>query len=109
MRAYDISGSSFRAGDYQVFNFSDKVTSLILGKRRFALRPGQNQRLSNPTLRARTLDLPVEIAEVHDGTAKRVYASAWGHQAAKRNFVFLLNGSHPTRPIAIRRFSDFGE
>jgi hypothetical protein len=40
-------------------------------------------------------------------------AAAWGsrcpirgHQPVKRNDVFLFNGSHPTRPIAIRRFSD---
>jgi len=107
LSAYDVSAEGFRAGDYRVFNFSDKTVSLILGTSKFALKPDGDEIVSNPILREKVLDVVVQIAEVENGEAKRVYASAWGHQPVKRNFVFLFNGSHPSRPIAIRRFADY--
>ena len=109
LSAYDVSAEGFHAGDYQVFNFSDKIVSLILGTSKFALKPGEDSRVSNPILRERVLDVVVQIAEIKDGEAKKVYASSWGHQPLKRNFVFLFNGSHPSRPIEIRRFADYAK
>lgn len=107
LSAYDVSADGFRAGDYRVFNFSNKSVSLMLGASKFALKPGQDETVSNSILREKALDVAIQIAEIKDGVAKRVYSSAWGHQPTKRNFVFLFNGSHPTRPIAIRRFADY--
>jgi hypothetical protein len=106
LTAYDVSAGAFRAGDYRVFNFSEKVVSLILGRSKFALKPGEDFIVSDVALQDQALDVVVQIAQVENGAPKKVYASAWGHQPVKRNFVFLFNGSHPTRPIAIRRFSD---
>lgn len=106
LAAYDVSIDGFRAGDYKVFNFSRKTVSLIFGRSKFALKPGENKIVSDPALQNKALDVAVQIAQVEGGKPKRVYASAWGHQPVKRNYVFLFDGSHPTRPIAIRRFSD---
>jgi hypothetical protein len=106
LTAYDVSSGAFRAGDYRVFNFSDKTVSLIFGRVKFALKPNEDKIVSDVALQDKALDVVVQIAQVENGEPKRVYNSAWGHQPVKRNFVFLFNGSHPTRPIAIRRFSD---
>jgi len=107
LTAYDISAGGFRAGDYRVFNFSEKAVSLILGRAKFALKPGEDNIVSDVALQDNVLDVVVQIAQVEAGVPQRVYTSAWGHQPIKRNFVFLFNGNHPTRPIAIRRFSDY--
>lgn len=106
LTAYDVSSGSFRAGDYRVFNFSGKTVSLIFGRSKFALKSGEDYIVSDVALQDKALDVVVQIAQVENGEPKRVYNSAWGHQPVKRNFVFLFDGSHPTRPIAIRRFSD---
>ncbi len=109
LTAYDVSVGAFRAGDYRVFNFSDKAVLLSLGKSKFALKPDEEKLVSDVALQEKALDVVVQIAQVENGELKRVYTSAWGHQPVKRNFVFLFNGRHPTRPIAIRRFSDHPE
>ncbi len=106
LTAYDVDAAGFKAGDYRVFNFSEKAVSLIFGRSKFALKPGEDRIVSDVALQDKALDVVVQIAQVEEGKLKRVYASAWGHQPVKRNYVFLFNGSHPTRPIAIRRFSD---
>lgn len=106
LSAYDVSSGSFRAGDYRVFNFSQKTVSLIFGRSKFALKPGEDHIVTDVALQDKALDVVVQIAEVENGEPKRVYNSAWGHQPVKRSFVFLFDGNHPTRPIAIRRFSD---
>ena len=92
-----------------MFNFSDKAVLLSLGKSKFALKPDEEKLVSDVALQEKALDVVVQIAQVENGELKRVYTSAWGHQPVKRNFVFLFNGRHPTRPIAIRRFSDHPE
>ncbi len=109
LEAYDVSGGGFRAGDYRIFNFSEKSVSLILGSAKFALKPGEDKIVSDAALQQETLDVVVQIAQITDGTPQRVYKSVWGHQPVKRNYVFLFDGSHRTRPIAIRRFSDRSE
>lgn len=106
LNAYDISAASFRPGDYRVFNFSDKRLLLIIGESKLAIKPGDDKIVSKMILHNKVLDLIIRIAEVKGGKPKQVYKSAWGHQPSKRHFVFLFNGSHPTRPIAIRRFAD---
>jgi hypothetical protein len=106
LTAYDVDAEGFKAGDYRVFNFSEKTVSLIFGRSKFALKPGEDRMVSDVVLQDKALDVVVQIAQVDEGSLKRVYSSAWGHQPVKRNYVFLFNGSHPTRPIAIRRFSD---
>jgi hypothetical protein len=106
LTAFDVSSGSFRAGDYRVFNFSQKTVSLIFGRSKFALKPGEDFIVSDVALQDKALDVVVRIAQVDNGEPKPVYTSAWGHQPVKRNFVFLFDGSHPSRPIAIRRFSD---
>lgn len=106
LSAYDVDADGFKAGDYRVFNFSEKTVSLIFGRSKFALKPGEDRMVSDVALQDKALDVVVQIAQVEEGKLKRVYSSTWGHQPVKRNYVFLFNGSHPTRPIAIRRFSD---
>lgn len=107
LNAYDVSPDGFRAGDYRIFNFSDKTLSLILGESKFALKPGDEKTVSNPILRDKVLDVIIQIAEVKDGKPKRVYGSAWGHRPTKRHFVFLFNGTHRAYPVAVRRYSDY--
>lgn len=107
LNAYDVSPDGFRAGDYRIFNFSDKTLSLILGESKFALRAGEEKTVSNPVLRDKVLDVIIQIAEVKDGKPKRVYGSAWGHRPTKRHFVFLFNGNHRAYPVAVRRYSDY--
>jgi hypothetical protein len=107
LNAYDVSPDGFRAGDYRIFNFSDKTLSLILGESKFALKPSEEKTVSNPVLRDKVLDVMIQIAEVKDGKPKRIYASAWGHRPGKRHFVFLFNGTSRAYPVAVRRYSDY--
>lgn len=109
LAAYDLSSSGFRAGDYRVFNFSEKAVSVILGKLRFALTPGTDRIVSDASWQAAATDVPIQMAHIENGKPRRVYSSVWGHQPVKRNLVFLFNGSHHTRPVSIRRFSDYPE
>lgn len=109
LEAYNISAANFRAGDYRVFNFSEKSVLLILGKAKFGLKPGEDFIVSDTGLQEKPLDVVVQLAQIDDGEPKRVYASVWGHQPTKRNYVFLFKGSHATRPIGIRRFADYPE
>ena len=107
LAAYDISPGDFRAGDYRLFNFSNEALSVVIGTHKFALQPGADRIVSQASWREKIADIPVRIASMEDGKPRQVYASIWGHQSVKRNYIFLLNGSHPTRPVGIRRFSDY--
>jgi hypothetical protein len=109
LAAYDISPDGFRAGDYRLFNFSNESLSVIIGPHKFALQPGTDRVVSEASWQSQSSDIPIRIARMDNGKPFLVYASVWGHQAAKRNYVFLFNGSHPTRPVGIRRFADYPE
>ena len=103
--AYDISTKD-RAGAYRFFNFSDRTLSMMVGDQKFAIAPGKNASASNSKWREAVLDLPVQVAAVQDNKAKLVYSSVWGHRPGRRNFVFMFNGKHPTKPIEFCRFFD---
>lgn len=105
LAAYDISTDS-RAGDYRFFNFSQQSLSLILGEQRLAVQPGKDASLTNSAWRAEVLDLPVQVAAVEGNQTKLVYSSVWGHRPGRRNFIFMFNGRHPSKPIVFCRFFD---
>ncbi len=104
--AYNISSSGSRAGDYRFFNFSKQVLSVNLGAESFALDSRFDRNISNQSWQSEVLDLPMQVATVVDRKAKPVYSSVWGHRPGRRNFVFMFDGSHPSKPINIRRFFD---
>jgi hypothetical protein len=103
--AYDISTKN-KAGDYRFFNFSSKTLSLILSDKRFAVAPGKDVSVSNAAWRDAVLDLPVQVAASENNKPKLVYSSIWGHRPGRRNFVFMFNGHHPSKPINFCRFFD---
>lgn len=109
LAAYDISPVGFRAGDYRLFNFSNEPLSVIMGAHKFALQPGMDRLITQTSSQGQTPDIPIRIARMDHGKPIEVYSSVWGHQAVKRNYVFLFAGSHPTRPVGIRRFADYPE
>jgi len=109
LAAYDISPDGFQAGDYHLFNFSTRALSVIFDTHKFVLQPGADRLVSEASWRSGAADIPIRIAHLENGKPRRVFASVWGHQSVKRNYVFFFNGSHPTRPVGIRRFSDYPE
>lgn len=104
--AYDISSTGSRAGDYRVFNFSKQALSVNLGDQSFALSSAGDKNISDPSWQNDVLDLPMQVATVVNGKARLVYSSVWGHRPGRRNFVFMFDGSHPSKPISICRFFD---
>ncbi len=107
VRAYDISTSGQKAGDYRFFNFAEFSIGVIMGKSKFVLAPGKERVLSKPSWRTDVLDIPIQLGTVEKGKEKLVFSSMWGHRPAKRNMVFLFGSSERNRPIAIGRFYDY--
>jgi hypothetical protein len=104
--AYDISSKGSKAGDYRFFNFCTKTLSVIIGTEKFALAPGKDQVISSQAWRESVLDLPMQVAKVDGNKAKLVYSTVWGHRPGRRNFIFMFDGRHPSKPVAISRFFD---
>ena len=106
LAAYDISSTGSKPGDYRFFNFCTKTLSLIIGEEKFTLDPGKDRIVSNREWRESILDLPMQVAKVEQSKAKLVYSSVWGHRPGRRNFIFMFDGRHPSKPVAISRFFD---
>lgn len=106
IRAYDIATGKSKAGDYRFFNFSKQAISVILGGEKFALAAGRDTLASASSWGRETLDLPMQMAVVEGGKAKLVYSAVWGHRPGRRNFVFLFDGKHPSKPVGVYRFFD---
>lgn len=104
--AYDISSTGSKAGDYRFFNFCARPLSLIVGGEKFTLAPGKDRVASSQAWREAVLDLPMQVATIEEGKAKLVYSSVWGHRPGRRNFIFMFDGKHPSKPVAISRFFD---
>ncbi|MGL5017675.1 MAG: hypothetical protein ACRDBP_06050 [Luteolibacter sp.] len=104
--AYDISSAGSRAGDYRFFNFSKQTLSVILDGKSFAIESKFDKIISNPSWHDDVLDLPIQIATVVDRKASLVYSTIWGHRPGRRNFIFMFDGTHPSRPLNISRFFD---
>jgi hypothetical protein len=106
LKAYDISTGKSGAGDYRFFNFSNQGISIILGDRRFALQPGRDSNVTDPSWKKETLDLPMQMAVVKEGKPKLVYSAVWGHRSGRRNFIFLFDGKQVAKPVGVYRFFD---
>jgi hypothetical protein len=104
--AYDISSTGSRAGDYRLFNFSKQPLSVNLGGKSLTLDSKIDKNVSDQSWHHDVLDLPIQIATVADRKAQLVYSSVWGHRPGRRNFIFMFDGTHPSKPINICRFFD---
>lgn len=104
--AYDISSKGSKAGDYRFFNFCTKTLSVIIGSERFTIDPGKDRVVSSQAWRESVLDLPMQVAKVEANKAKLVYSTVWGHRPGRRNFIFMFDGRHPSKPVSISRFFD---
>jgi len=104
--SYDISKGGAKAGDYRIFNLSKDVISVILGDKKLVVNPSQDTIVSSQEWRSGGMDLKIQLATVKDGAATRVYSSIWGHEAARRNYIFMVNGATATMPIEILTFYD---
>jgi hypothetical protein len=87
--AYDIGKARIGAGDYRFFNFSHSVISVIFGDKRFAVKPGADTLVSDPSWKKEVGEIDLAMAITKDGKAKPVYSSQWGN-----------------RPVRICRFFD---
>jgi hypothetical protein len=106
LAAYDISSTGSKAGDYRFFNFATKPLSVIIGGQRLALQPGTDKIISSQSWQGDILDLPVQVATVDNNKLKLGYSSVWGHRPGRRNFIFMFDGRHISKPVAINRFFD---
>lgn len=104
--AYNITSADSSAGDYRFFNFSAQPLSVILGEKSFALQPKLDKIVSDRSWRQDVLDLPMQVAVVENQKPRLVYSSIWGHRPGRRNFIFMFEGRHATKPISICRFFD---
>lgn len=103
---YDISSGGAKAGDYRLFNLSHHTLSIILGEKKLVLNPAEDKTISDTSWGAGVRDMKFQLATVSGTTATKVYSSIWGHQPAKRNFIFLVEGRTATMPIEILKFHD---
>lgn len=106
LRPYDISTGKSKAGDYRFFNFSRQPISVILGGEKFGLPAGRDTIVGDLSWGKETLDLPMQMAVFDKGKAKLVYSAVWGHRPGRRNFVFLFDGKHASKPVGVYRFFD---
>lgn len=104
--AYDIAKSRISTGDYRFFNFSHSVISVIFGPKRFAIKPGTDTLVSDPSWKEEVMEIDMEMAIVKENAAKPVYASQWGHRPGRRNYIFMFDGAQEYKPIRICRFFD---
>jgi hypothetical protein len=104
--AYNITSADSRAGDYRFFNFSSKPLSVNLGEKSFALLPKLDKIVTDNSWRQDVLDLPMQVASVESQKPRLVYSSMWGHRPGRRNFIFMFDGRHPSKPVTICRFFD---
>lgn len=104
--AYDIGRARIGVGEYRFFNFSRSVVSVIFGEKKFAVKPGEDTLVSDPSWKQEIGEIDLEMAIVKDGKAKRVYSSQWGNRPGRRNYVFMFDGPQEYKPIKICRFFD---
>jgi len=104
--AYDIGKSNIDAGDYRFFNFSHKTVSVILGERKFAVKPGQETTVKDASWKKEVSEIDVAMAISKDDQMKPVYSAQWGNRPGRRNYIFLFDGPQDYKPIRICRFFD---
>lgn len=104
--AYDIAKARIDSGDYRFFNFSHSVISIILGEKKFAIKPGENSLISDASWKKEVGEIDVAMAMMKDGRTKPVYSSQWGNRPGRRNYIFLFDGPQDYKPIRICRFFD---
>lgn len=104
--AYDISKARIDAGDYRFFNFSHSTVSVILGERKFAVKPGQESLISDAAWKKEVSEIDIAMAIPKDNQMKPVYSAQWGNRPGRRNYIFLFDGPQDYKPIRICRFFD---
>ena len=104
--AYDIGKARIGAGDYRFFNFSHSVISVIFGDKRFAVKPGADTLVSDPSWKKEVGEIDLAMAITKDGKAKPVYSSQWGNRPGRRNYIFMFDGPQEYKPVKICRFFD---
>jgi hypothetical protein len=104
--AYDIGRSRIGAGDYRFFNFSHSTVSMILGERKFAIKPGQESVITDAAWKKEVSEIDVAMAIMKDNQMKPVYSAQWGNRPGRRNYIFLFDGPQDYKPIRICRFFD---
>jgi len=107
IRAYDISGSNLRGGDYRFFNYASIPIAVKLGTQRFSVAPGRDHIATSPAWRQDVLDLEIQLATLTNGKPRLAYSSGWGHRPGMRNLIFLFDGHHPSNPVLMSRFHDY--
>lgn len=110
IRAYGVSTRDLRSGDYRFFNFSPTGVAIVLGEKKFALKPGGITTVTSAEWKRDAVDLPVKLGiENEKGKLRMIYSSVWGHQPAQRNFILVFQGPSPARPLDVRRYYDIPE
>ena len=104
--AYDIGKARIDAGDYRFFNFSHSTVSVILGERKFAIKPGQESLISDVSWKKEVSELDIAMAIMKENEMKAVYSAQWGNRPGRRNYIFLFDGPQDYKPIRICRFFD---
>jgi hypothetical protein len=82
------------------------VISVIFGDKRFAVKPGADTLVSDPSWKKEVGEIDLAMAITKDGKAKPVYSSQWGNRPGRRNYIFMFDGPQEYKPVRICRFFD---
>ncbi len=104
--AYDIGKARIGAGQYRFFNFSRTMIPVILGDKKFSVKPGKDALVSDPAWKDEVMEIDVMMAIMKDNKAKPVYSSQWGNRPGRRNYIFMFDGPQEYNPIRICRYFD---
>lgn len=99
--AFDVGTSTLKAGEYKIFNFSNSVLSLIMGKQTMVISPRENKMMRDDSWTApEAKALVFKVAKVENGKPNLIKETFWEHWPARRNVIFFFDGSHKGEPIA---------
>lgn len=106
-RAFPIDDGQLGAGEYRVFNFSNKKAAGLMGDLRFVINPGDHHDVRGSTWRDKDGDLGVQFGHLDaKGQATMSYSSIWGHSKLSRQFLFLVSNPQDPASLEIRKFHD---
>lgn len=106
-RAFPIEDDRLGAGEYRVYNFSNKKAAGLMGDTKFVIDPGGHHDVRGTTWRDRDGDLGVQFGYLDaKGQATMTYSSIWGHAKLARQFLFLVSNPQDPTSLDLRKFHD---
>lgn len=106
-RAFPVEDERLGAGEYRVYNFSNKKAAGLMGDAKFVIDPGGHHDVRGASWRDRDGDLGVQFGYLDaKGQATMSYSSIWGHAKLARQFLFLVSNPQDPTSLDLRKFHD---